>query len=80
MKKINIDYLITFISAKLIYLHLIFFFFKGNITEKAPDTMIRQILSACGPVVSWKRVSAFGFCEFRCVLSRLRTMKKSLGH
>lgn len=31
--------------------------FVGNITEKAPDLMIRQILSTCGQIVSWKRVS-----------------------
>lgn len=30
--------------------------FVGNITEKAPDLMIRQILSTCGHVLSWKRV------------------------
>lgn len=30
--------------------------FVGNITEKAPDLMIRQILSSCGHVMSWKRV------------------------
>lgn len=30
--------------------------FVGNITERAPDAMIRHILSACGQVVSWKRV------------------------
>lgn len=38
--------------------------FVGNITERAPDQMIRFILSACGHVTSWKRVQAFGFCEF----------------
>lgn len=30
--------------------------FVGNITERAPDQMIRFILSACGHVTSWKRV------------------------
>lgn len=30
--------------------------FVGNITERAPDIMIRHILNACGPVLSWKRV------------------------
>ena len=30
--------------------------FVGNITERAPDVMIRQILNTCGPVLSWKRV------------------------
>lgn len=37
--------------------------FVGNITEKAPDAMIRHILAACGHVISWKRVKSFGFCE-----------------
>ncbi|KAJ9588357.1 hypothetical protein L9F63_018283, partial [Diploptera punctata] len=32
--------------------------FVGNITERAPDAMIRHILAACGHVVSWKRVQA----------------------
>lgn len=30
--------------------------FVGNICEKAPDTMIRQMLSCCGNVLNWKRV------------------------
>lgn len=30
--------------------------FVGNITDRAPDNMIRQMLQHCGPVVSWKRV------------------------
>jgi len=38
--------------------------FVGNITDKAPDQMIRHILAACGTVLSWKRVQAFGFCEY----------------
>merc|ERR1712183_317375 len=45
--------------------------FVGNITDKASDTLIRQILLKCGFVVSWKRVQgasgrlqAFGFCEY----------------
>lgn len=45
--------------------------FVGNITERAPDAMIRHLLTTCGPVVSWKRVQgatgklqAFGFCEY----------------
>lgn len=37
--------------------------FVGNITEKAPDQMIRHILAACGTVVSWKRVQG-EFLEF----------------
>lgn len=30
--------------------------FVGNISERAPDIMIRHILNACGPVLNWKRV------------------------
>lgn len=30
--------------------------FVGNIVEHAPDMMIRQILSTCGHVLSWKRI------------------------
>lgn len=30
--------------------------FVGNITDRAPDNMIRQMLTNCGPMVSWKRV------------------------
>ena len=30
--------------------------FVGNITERAPDAMVRHLLTTCGPVVSWKRV------------------------
>lgn len=35
--------------------------FVGNITDKAPDQMIRHILAACGNVVSWKRVQGCFF-------------------
>lgn len=38
--------------------------FVGNISERAPDGMIKKILQTAGPVVNWKRVSAFGFCEY----------------
>lgn len=45
--------------------------FVGNISERAPDSMIRQMLQRCGNVLNWKRVEgtngklqAFGFCEF----------------
>lgn len=45
--------------------------FVGNIHERAPDSMIRQMLQRCGNVLNWKRVEgtngklqAFGFCEF----------------
>ena len=30
--------------------------FVGNITERAPELMMRQILSSCGLVLNWKRV------------------------
>lgn len=33
--------------------------FVGNITEKAPDAMIRHILASCGAVQSWKRVQGW---------------------
>lgn len=49
--------------------------FVGNITERAPDAMIRHILAACGHVVSWKRVQAFGFCEFGSPDAGLRAIR-----
>lgn len=30
--------------------------FVGNISDRAPDTMVRQMLQRCGNVLSWKRV------------------------
>ena len=30
--------------------------FVGNITERAPDAMVRHLLTTCGHVLSWKRV------------------------
>lgn len=30
--------------------------FVGNITERASDALVRQILTKCGLVVNWKRV------------------------
>lgn len=38
--------------------------FVGNISERAPEPMIKKILAAVGAVISWKRVSTFGFCEY----------------
>lgn len=45
--------------------------FVGNISDRAPDAMVRQMLQRCGNVLSWKRVQgasgklqAFGFCEY----------------
>lgn len=49
--------------------------FVGNISEKAPDAMIRHILATCGNIVSWKRVQAFGFCEYYGAEAALRAIK-----
>lgn len=38
--------------------------FVGNISERAPESMIKKILATVGTVISWKRVSTFGFCEY----------------
>lgn len=38
--------------------------FVGNISERAPEVMIKKVLQTAGTVVSWKRVSTFGFCEY----------------
>lgn len=52
--------------------------FVGNITERASDTLVRQILMKCGTVYAWKRVQgasgklqAFGFCEYKDVEAAL---------
>lgn len=37
--------------------------------------MIRQILSACGHVISWKKVKAFGFCELAGPDAGLRAVR-----
>lgn len=52
-----------------------FNYFSGNITEKAPDAMIRLILGTCGHVLSWKRVKAFGFCELAGPDAGLRAVR-----
>ncbi|PBC34697.1 RNA-binding protein [Apis cerana cerana] len=49
--------------------------FIGNIMERAPDVMIRHILGACGHVLSWKRVQAFGFCEYAGPDAGLRAVR-----
>lgn len=56
--------------------------FVGNISEKASDMLIRQLLSKCGLVLSWKRVQgasgklqAFGFCEYKEPESTLRALR-----
>lgn len=38
--------------------------FIGNISERAPEAMIKKILATVGSVINWKRVSTFGFCEY----------------
>jgi len=56
--------------------------FVGNITERAPDAMVRHLLTTCGPVISWKRVQgatgklqAFGFCEYSNPDAGLRSIR-----
>lgn len=56
--------------------------FVGNITDKWPDPMIRQLLATCGQVLHWKRVQGasgklqgFGFCEFAGPDSGLRSVR-----
>ncbi|KAI2805704.1 putative RNA-binding protein 25 [Blomia tropicalis] len=56
--------------------------FVGNITERASDMLIRQLLSKCGAVNNWKRVQgpngklqAFGFCEYCNPESALRAIR-----
>ena len=49
--------------------------FVGNIMDRAPDVMIRHILGACGHVLSWKRVQAFGFCEYAGPDAGLRAVR-----
>lgn len=49
--------------------------FVGNIMDRAPDVMIRHILGACGHVLSWKRVQAFGFCEYAGPDAGLRAIR-----
>ncbi|XP_045162235.2 RNA-binding protein 25-like isoform X2 [Mercenaria mercenaria] len=56
--------------------------FVGNISERAPDSMVRTMLQRCGNVISWKRVQgasgklqAFGFCEYEDPEATLRCMR-----
>lgn len=56
--------------------------FVGNITDKAPNEFIRQILSECGRVANWKRIQgsngkfqAFGFCDFESPDGTLRALR-----
>jgi len=38
--------------------------FVGNISEKATDTLVRQILMKCGTVNNWKRVQGNAHFHF----------------
>lgn len=46
--------------------------YVGKISPSVDDNLIKQLLEACGPVKSWKRMEdpdtkahkPFGFCEF----------------
>ncbi|XP_065920862.1 RNA-binding protein 25-like isoform X2 [Dysidea avara] len=56
--------------------------FVGNISDKATDTLIRQILLRCGVINAWKRVQgasgkmqAFGFCEYSDPEATLRALR-----
>ncbi|XP_052007025.1 RNA-binding protein 25 [Xyrauchen texanus] len=56
--------------------------FVGDISEKASDMLVRQLLAKCGLVLSWKRVQgasgklqAFGFCEYKEPESTLRSLR-----
>lgn len=56
--------------------------FVGNITERASDMLIRQLLSKCGSVNNWKRVQGangklqgFGFCEYSDPESAIRAIR-----
>lgn len=61
--------------------------FVGNISERAPDPMMRQMLQRCGTVISWKRVEgangklqAFGFCEYDNPEATLRCIRLLNGY
>jgi RNA recognition motif-containing protein len=56
--------------------------FIGNISERAPDGLIKQMLQRCGSVLSWKRaigtnhkLQAFGFCEYDSPDATLRCIR-----
>ena len=61
--------------------------FVGSITDRASDSLIRQILMKCGAVHTWKRVQgpdgklqAFGFCEYKDPESALRAIEVLNGY
>ncbi|ELT96574.1 hypothetical protein CAPTEDRAFT_219854 [Capitella teleta] len=56
--------------------------FVGNISDRAPDAMVRTMLQRCGNVLSWKRIQgasgklqAFGFCEYEQPEATLRCIR-----
>ncbi|KAF7253117.1 hypothetical protein EG68_08258 [Paragonimus skrjabini miyazakii] len=56
--------------------------FVGNISERAPDQLIKTLLMRCGNILSWKRVQgasgklqAFGFCEYEDPESTMRCVR-----
>jgi RNA recognition motif-containing protein len=61
--------------------------FVGNISERAPDPMMRQMLQRCGNVINWKRVEgangklqAFGFVEYDNPQYTLRCIRLLNGY
>lgn len=56
--------------------------FIGNITDKASDLLIQQILIKCGLILNWKRakglgniLQAFGYCEYADPASALTAIR-----
>lgn len=49
--------------------------FVGNISERVPDIMMKRMLSTCGLVINWKRVSTFGFCEYDGAIAGARAVR-----
>ncbi|GMT09099.1 hypothetical protein PFISCL1PPCAC_396 [Pristionchus fissidentatus] len=56
--------------------------FVGNISEKAENQFVQQMLEMCGQVVAWKRMAGvtgklqgFGFCDFEEPEDTLRALR-----
>lgn len=57
--------------------------YVGKIPDSLDDKTLRQVLEACGQIMSWKRPTdpmsgrpkAFGLCEFRSGAHALRAMR-----
>lgn len=54
----------------------------SKIPENVSDTFMLKLLEACGPVISWKRVTdskgklnSFGICEYQAVESMLKCLR-----